>query len=111
MSNVPRTLLFGSRQVRTVVMNGVRKFSATDICNILGYVNPNKILNRYCGSTPEYIRMDTTGGPQNFRMISATDIRDILSHSRRKVVSRLRRWLDEVTAPTVTMLMVEVAGE
>ena len=111
MSNVPHNLTFGNRQVRTVVMNGVRKFSATDICNIIGYVNPNKVLGRYCNSTPEYICLATTGGPQNCRMISAADIRDILSHSRRKVVSRLRRWLDNVTAPTVTMLVVEVAGE
>ena len=111
MSNIPHTIAFGRRQVRTVVMNGVRKFSATDICNILGYVNPNKILGRYCNSTPEYVRLATTGGPQNCRMIEAKDIRDILSHSRRKIVRRLRRWLDEVTAPSVTVLMVEVAGE
>ena len=111
MSNIPHTLAFGNRQVRTVMMNGVRKFSATDICNILGYVNPNKIINRYCDSTPEYVRLATTGGPQNCRMIEAKDIRDILSHSRRRIVRRLRRWLDEVTAPSVTVLMVEVAGE
>ena len=85
MSNIPHTIAFGRRQVRTVVMNGVRKFSATDICNILGYVNPNKIINRYCDSTPEYVRLATTGGPQNCRMIEAKDIRDILSHYGAKI--------------------------
>ena len=111
MSNIPHTLAFGRRQVRTVVMNGVRKFSATDICNILGYVNPNKTLGRYCDSAPEYVRLETAGGPQNCRMISVVDIRSVLSHSRRRIVPRLRRWLDSVTAPSVTVLMVEVSGK
>ena len=111
MSNIPHILTFGNRRVRTVVMNGVRKFSATDICNILGYVNPNKTLGRYCDSAPEYVRLETTGGPQNCRMISVADIRSVLSHSRRRVVPRLRRWLDSVTAPSVTVLMVEISGK
>lgn len=110
MCNHPENILFGKRPVRTVTMNGIRKFSATDICNILGYSNPNKILGRYCDATPEYIRLETTGGPQNCRMIVANDIRTILSHSRRKVVARLRKWVDEVTAPSFIAVLVEVGA-
>jgi len=110
MCNQPVNLPFGKRIVRTVTMNGIRKFSATDICNILGYPNPNKILGRYCGSAPEYVRLGTSGGPQNCRMIGADDIREILVHSRRKVVIRLGKWLDRVTAPAVVAVVLEVGG-
>jgi len=110
MSNKPESISYGKRLVRTVTINGIRKFSATDICNILGYNNPNKILGRYCNSTPEYVRLETKGGLQNCRMITAEDIRAILSRSRRKAVPRLRRWLDEVTAPSVIAVLLEVTA-
>jgi prophage antirepressor-like protein len=94
MSNTPANLSYGKRTVRMVVMNGIPKFSATDICNILGYVNPNKTIGRFCDSSPEYIRMNTTGGPQNVRMIGTEDIRSILDRSRHKNVRRLRNWFE-----------------
>lgn len=99
MSNAPMNLAYGRRPVRTVVVNGIPKFSATDICNILGYVNPNKTLGRFCDSRPEYIRMDTAGGPQNFRVIGCEDVRAILSRSRRRGVRGLRNWLEGKIIP------------
>ncbi len=106
MSTVPFTVNFGKRPIRTVIINGVQKFSATDICNILGYNNPNKIIGYYCNSTPEYMRLATKGGPQNLRMIDVADIRAILSHSRRKVAGRLRRWLDEIVVLQLTGVVI-----
>jgi len=110
MSNSPENIPFGKRLVRTITINGIRKFSATDICNILGYNNPNKIIGRYCESTPEYFRLETIGGPQNCRMITEENIRDILARSRRKAVPKLRRWLDGLVTPRVTLVMLEVAA-
>jgi prophage antirepressor-like protein len=98
MSNFPTLIPYGKRSVRTVNLNGIIKFSATDICNILGYVNANKILGRYCDSSPEYIRLHTPGGQQNVRMIEKSDIEDILSHSTRRTVPRVRRWLADIYA-------------
>ena len=74
MSNYPVLIPYGKRSIRTVILNGVIKFSATDICNILGYIKANKILGRYCDSTPEYIRLHTPGGVQSLRMIEKSDI-------------------------------------
>ena len=59
MSNIPAALAYGKRTIRMVVMNGVPKFSATDICNILGYVNPNTLARYYMAqecqrSKPEF---------------------------------------------------------
>ena len=110
MSNTPANLSYGKRTVRMVVMNGVPKFSATDICNILGYVNPNKTLGRFCNSSPEYVRMDTAGGPQNVRMIGTEDIRAILSRSRHKAVRRLREWFETKVIPAVTVPAFSLIG-
>ena len=98
MSNTPEIIPFGKRSVRLVTMNGVTKFSATDICNILGYTNAHKILGRYCDSTPEYIRMRTAGGPQYVRVIERADIEAILNHSKRPAAPALRQWLDRENA-------------
>ena len=96
MSNIPAALAYGKRSIRMVVINGIPKFSATDICNILGYIKANKILGRYCDSTPEYIRLHTPGGVQSLRMIEKSDIESILSHSKRRTVPRVRKWLSEL---------------
>ena len=106
MRNAPALIHHDPRIVRSVTMNGVTKFSATDICNILGYTNAHKILGRYCDSTPEYIRLDTPGGVQNVRVIAQADIEAILSHSKRPAVPALRRWLHERTAPTAIGFVV-----
>lgn len=116
MSNIPAALAYGKRSIRMVVMNGIPKFSATDICNILGYVNPNKTLGRFCESSPEYIKMQTTGGPQNVRIIAPNDIRDIFRHSRRRNVPQLKNWFETKvfpafhTEPNITMLL-EIAAK
>ena len=102
MRNIPDKLAYGKRSIRMVLLNGVPKFSATDICNILGYVNPNKTLGRFCNSEPEYIRLHTAGGPQNVRRIEIDDIRDILCRSRRKNVPRFRNWFENVAIPVLT---------
>ncbi len=116
MSNIPAALAYGKRTIRMVVMNGIPKFSATDICNILGYVNPNKTLGRFCDSSPEYVKMQTTGGPQNVRIVSPDDIRSILQHSTRTNVPKLSAWFEKNvfpafhSEPNITMLM-EIAAK
>ena len=39
MCNTADCLFYGSRIVRMITINNVPKFAATDVCNILGYVN------------------------------------------------------------------------
>jgi prophage antirepressor-like protein len=100
-ANKAAQIAYGKRTVRVITMNGVPKFSATDICNILGYVNPNKTIGRFCDSSPEYIKIGTTGGPQNVRMIGIDDIRSILARSRHKNVRRFRNWFENKVFPAV----------
>ena len=105
MSNTPEIIPFGKRSVRLVTMNGVTKFSATDICNILGYPKANKILGRYCDSTPEYIQMRTAGGPQYVRVIDIEDIFDILEHCRSRNAKQFRKWIEETVIPYLMLRM------
>lgn len=101
MSNIPEYLPFGRQTVRMVTINGVPKFAAIDISDILGYGKSNKMLRRFCASMPEYIRLQTTGGPQYVRIIGVDDLQAILSRCRHKNVGRLQNWLENVILPAI----------
>jgi len=101
MSNIPEYLPFGRHTIRVVTINNVPKFAATDISNILGCEKSNKMLRRFCISTPEYIRLETSGGPQYFRMIDVDDLQAILSRRRHKNVALLQGWLENVILPAM----------
>ena len=109
MSNTPEIIPFGKRPVRLVTINGVAKFAAKDICNILGCFKPNKILGHYCDSTPEYILLDTPGGAQNVRVIDLEDIFDILEHCRSRNAKQFRKWIKETVIPYLMLRMRLVA--
>lgn len=102
MRNISDNFLYGQRSIRMVIINGVPKFSATDICNILGYAKANKTVGHFCGSSPEYIRLHTAGGPQNVRMIEIDNIRDILARSRSKHVPHFQEWFENTVVPALT---------
>ena len=96
----PINLTFGKRIVRAIVMNGVPMFSSTDLCDVLGYVNPHKILSRCCDSSPEYVRVMTAGGPQSLRMIGRNDIENLLlNYSRKPEAKTLWRWFENEVFP------------
>ena len=99
MCNTADCLFYGSRIVRMITINNVPKFAATDVCNILGYVNANKILGRFCDSTPEYVRLATRGGVQSVRVIGIDDVRAILARSRRRNAARFRAWFEGEAVP------------
>ena len=109
MSSTPALISCRPRTIRSVTMNGVTKFAAIDICNILGYPKANKILGRYCNSTPEYIRMRTAGGPQYVRVIDIEDIFDILEHCRSRNAKQFRKWIEETVIPYLMLRMRPVA--
>jgi prophage antirepressor-like protein len=99
MSNIPANIAFGKRRIRMVVMNGVPKFSASDVCNILGYYNASKVVGRYCESLPEYIKMETSGGPQTVRILAPNDILDIFKHSKRPMAKKFKKWFENKVFP------------
>ncbi len=98
MSNKPETVFCGERPVRTFTMNGRTKFAVRDLCGILGYPAPHKMLASV-KSRPEYIDAETAGGTQKLRVAERKDIETVLDHCRHRNVEKLRAWLRRGTKP------------
>ena len=92
MPNKPETVFCGETPVRTFAVNGRTKFAARDLCGIIGYPAPHKMLAS-AHSRPEYIDAMTPGGTQKLRVAEREDIEKVLSHCRHRNAGKLRNWL------------------
>ena len=93
MPNNPETVFYGETPIRTFTMNGKTKYAARDLCGILGYSAPHKMLDRFVSAKPEYNAVVTNGGTQKLRVVEREDIEQVLTHSRHRNVAKLREWL------------------
>ena len=100
MPNKPETVFYGEIPVRTFTMNGRIKYVACDLCGILGYPTPHKMLNPFVKSRPEYVNGITRGGIQKLRVAERGDIEKVLARCRHRNAPKLRAWLRRSTAQT-----------
>ena len=111
------TYEFNKMPVRIVRLdNGKNYFVIRDICNILGFSNPNRILAKYTENAPLYERICTPGGLQVVRLVSREDVERILAPNNGHKALLLERWLvknifpaleaDEVALAQVRSLVV-----
>ena len=100
MSNVT-TFKFNKRPVRIVEKDGCKFFVIRDICDILGFSNPNRKLAIHTENVPLYERIKTTGGPQVVRLVPREDVEKILAPNRGRKAAALRRWLRKEVYPKV----------
>ena len=100
MSNVS-TFKFNDRPVRLVKANDRLLFVIRDICNILGFSNPNRQLAVHTENKPLYERIKTPGGLQVVRLVPREDVERLLkpNHGRKSIF--LRRWLFTEVYPVV----------
>ena len=80
MSNVT-TFKFNDMPVRVVEKDGEKLFVIRDICNILGFSNPNRQLAIHTENKPLYERINTPGGLQVVRLVPREDVEKILASS------------------------------
>lgn len=100
MSNVT-TFKFNDLPVRIVEKDGKPLFVIRDVCNILGYSNPNRQLAIHTENTPLYERISTPGGPQVVRLVPREDVEKLLAPNRGRKAAALRRWLRTEVYPEV----------
>ena len=100
MPNNPETVFYGETPIRTFTMNGKTKYAARDLCGILGYSAPHKMLDRIVKAKPEYIAVVTNGGTQKLRVAERGDIEKVLDRCRHRNAPKLRAWLRRGTAQT-----------
>ena len=94
------TYKFRKMPVRIVRLdNGKNYFVIRDICNILGFSNPNRILAQYTENVPLYERIRTPGGLQVVRLVPREDVERILAPNNGRKALRLERWLKKGVFP------------
>lgn len=107
MSNVT-TFKFNDLPVRIVEKDGKPLFVIRDVCNILGFSNPNRQLAVHTENKPLYERISTPGGLQVVRLVPREDVEKILAPNRGRKAAALRRLLRTEVYPKV--FMEAVAG-
>ena len=100
MSNVT-TFKFNDLPVRIVEKDGKPLFVIRDVCNILGFSNPNRQLAVHTENKPLYERINTPGGLQVVRLVPREDVEKILAPNRGRKAAALRRWLRTEVYPKV----------
>ena len=95
------TFKFNKRPVRIVEKDGCKFFVIRDICDILGFSNPNRHLAIHTENIPLYERIGTPGGPQVVRLVPREDVEKILAPNRGRKAVALRRWLRKEVYPKV----------
>ena len=92
MSNVT-TFKFNDYPVRVVERDEKKLFVIRDICNILGFSNPNRQLAVHTENKPLYERIRTPGGLQIVRLVPREDVEKILAPNHGRKAAALRDWL------------------
>ena len=100
MSNVT-TFKFNEYSVRVVEKDGKKLFVIRDICNILGFSNPNRQLAIHTENKPVYDRIKTPGGLQVVRLVPREDVEKILFRNHGGKALVLHRWLQSEVYPKV----------
>ena len=94
------TYKFNKMPVRIVRLDdGKNYFVIRDICNILGFSNPNRILAQYTENVPLYERINTPGGLQVVRLVPREDVERILAPNNGRKALLLERWLKKEIFP------------
>ena len=100
MSNVT-TFKFNNLPVRVVEKDGKPLFVIRDVCNILGFSNPNRQLAVHTENAPLYERIGTPGGLQVVRLVPREDVEKILAPNHGGKAAALRRFLRTEVYPKV----------
>ena len=94
------TYEFNKMPIRIVRLDdGKHYFVIRDICNILGFSNPNRILAMYTENVPLYERINTPGGLQVVRLVPHEEVERILALNSGRKALLLERWLKREIFP------------
>lgn len=90
------TYYFDKMPIRLLWHEGEYRFVIRDICNILGFSNPNRELAKHIEKPPVYAQLKTNGGHQVVRLVTEDDVRCLLRAKRGRKAAKLQRFLKEL---------------
>lgn len=86
--------------VRTVVINEVIHFVASDIARALGYKNPQKAIRDHCKRVNESF-IPSNGGEQKAKVIVKSDIYRLIVRSKLESADEFEAWIFDEILPTI----------
>ena len=93
------TYQFRKMPVRIVRKSDKNYFVIRDICNILGWNNPNRELAKHTENVPLYERILTPGGLQVVRLVPRADVEKLLAANSGHKALLLERYLRNEVFP------------
>ena len=95
--------MYGDKAVRMVLDDDGLRFIIRDVCDILGYNNPNRILNRLGNTRREYAKLKTDGGIQNIRLVTDDEVCKLLCNARTRATPAFADWYFDTLSPLSKM--------
>lgn len=92
---------FNGSEVRAVRIDGTPYLVGKDVAERLGYANPNRAMKDHCRGVPKLHPLSTTGGTQEFRVLSEPDVLRLIVRSKRPEAVEFEKWVFEVVLPTI----------
>ena len=86
--------------VRTVTIDGVVYFVASDIAKALGYKNPQKAIRDHCKRVNESF-IPSNGGEQKAKVITKSDIYRLIVRSKLESADEFESWIFDEIMPTI----------
>lgn len=105
--------LFDNQPIRVILLRGEPWFVGKDVCEILGYTNPNKAMSDHCkgvsnryplgedGVTNRYTIRDRFGREQDVRIINEPDLYRLIIRSNMPAAEPFERWVFEEVLPSI----------
>lgn len=86
--------------VRTITIDGIIYFVASDIARALGYKNPQKAIRDHCKRVNESF-IPSNGGEQKAKVIAKSDIYRLIVRSKLESADEFESWIFDEIMPTI----------
>lgn len=103
MENKMQAFDFHGSTTRVLIKDGKPWFVGKDICDTLGYGNPNDALERHCKHKEKLILGNTEGqgGARILTIIPKGDVYRLIARSTRPAAQKFELWLFDEVVPTI----------
>ena len=93
---------FGNKEIRIVRdENGDALFVGKDVCEALGYANPNKSMGDHCKGITKRYPLQTAGGLQEARVLSEPDVLRLIVNCSLPAAQAFERLVFEEILPAI----------
>ena len=85
-------------KIRVVDIDGEPWFVGKDVCEAMGHSNHNLAIKRHCKGVTKSYPLQTSGGTQDVRIITETDVYALVMHSTLPGAEKFQQWVYDVIA-------------